>query len=62
MITKIALAEDNFLLAKSVQERLSLYDEFEHAKKSIRTESDNFYRIRNRKRNFDILTIPKAKT
>ena len=28
MITKIALAEDNFLLAKSVQERLSLYDEF----------------------------------
>ena len=28
MITKIALAEDNFLLAKSVQEKLSLYDEF----------------------------------
>lgn len=28
MITKIAIAEDNFLLAKSVQERLSFYDEF----------------------------------
>ena len=28
MITKIALAEDNFLLAKSVQERLSLYEDF----------------------------------
>ena len=28
MITKIAITEDNFLLAKSVQERLSFYEEF----------------------------------
>ena len=28
MITKIAITEDNFFLAKAVQEKLSLYEEF----------------------------------